>query len=56
MGNKFFIIIIKYVNYYSGSGAQVLLMVDFNPFTSDRVPHCRTERICRKLTIFVISP
>ena len=29
MGNKFFIIIVKYVNYYSGSGAQVLLMVDF---------------------------
>ena len=27
-----------------------------NSFTSDHVPHCRTERICRKLTFFVISP
>ena len=27
-----------------------------NPFTSDHVPHCRTERICLKLTFFVISP
>ena len=29
MGNKYFIIIVKYVSYYSGSGAQVLLMVNF---------------------------
>ena len=27
-----------------------------NPFTSDHVPHCHTERICLKLTFFVISP
>ena len=29
MGNKFFIIFFKYVNYCSGSGAQVLLIIDF---------------------------
>ena len=29
MGNKFFFIIVKHDSYYSGSGAQVLLLIDF---------------------------
>ena len=29
MGNKFFIIIVKQDSYYSGSGVQVLLLIDF---------------------------
>ena len=41
---------------YIGYTQLQLKIPGINPFTSDHVPHCRTERICRKLTFFVISP